>query len=398
MKNKRITILTQYFYPEIGAPQTRLLETAIGLKSLGWEVNVITAFPNYPTGKIDKKYRFKVYQKEQIQGIDVARFWMFPSNNKNPIPRIISMVSFSLMSLFSLLKLPRLRPQFIYTESPPLTLGITGLFLAKICNAKHIFNVSDIWPLSAYELNYINQHNWLYRLAEKFERTIYKHSEACIGQSEEIVSYLKSFDLKNVTLYRNGVDFNKYIQSQPKEKSDRKKIVYAGLLGVAQGIAGICKNVDFRKVNMEFHIYGDGPEKKEIEGILSSNTNSNIYYHGTVSNDEIPLIFKNYDFTLIPLVKNIFGAVPSKIYEAMASGTPILFSGTGEGAELIEKYRVGRVCKPNDFEAIEREIMLMSLLGENDIQKMQAKGIKAAMDNFDRKIQIKHLSEFIQAL
>jgi glycosyltransferase involved in cell wall biosynthesis len=398
LKNKSITILTQYFYPEIGAPQTRLLETALGLKSLGWEVNVITAFPNYPTGKIHEKYKFKVCQKEKVEGIDVIRFWMFPSNNKKTIPRVVSMLSFSIMALFAIFRIMRTKPQFIYTESPPLTLGITGLFLAKVCKAKHIFNVSDIWPLSAFELNYINQHNWVYRLAEKFEKKIYKSSTAFTGQSEEIVSYLKSFDLKNVALYRNGVDFSKYLKSQPKEISCKRKIVYAGLLGVAQGVAGICKNVDFVKANVDFHIYGDGPEKKEIETILCSKKNSNIYYHGIVSNDEIPMIFKKHDFTLIPLVKNIFGAVPSKIFEAMASGTPILFSGTGEGAKLIENYNVGRVCAPNDFEAIENLLIEMSRLQESDIECMHANGVNAAQKHFDRKIQINHLSEFIQSL
>lgn len=398
MKNKRITILTQYFYPEIGAPQTRLLETAVGLKSLGWDVNVITAFPNYPTGKIQSKYKFKVYQKEKVLGIDVIRFWMLPSNNKRTIPRIVSMLSFSVMSLFAVFKIIRSKPQFIYTESPPLTLGITGLFLAKTCRAKHIFNVSDIWPLSASELNYINQNNWIYKLAEKFEKKIYTRSSACIGQSEEIVSHLRTFDLKNVTLYRNGVDLSKYITAQPKDTSGKKKIVYAGLLGVAQGVAGICRHVDFSKANVEFHIYGDGPEKKEIEYILSSKVNSNIYYHGAVSNDEMPGIFKKYDFTLIPLLKNIFGAVPSKIYEAMASGTPILFSGSGEGAKLIEDYEVGRICEPNNFEAIERTLITMSQLHPSEIQIMQTNGIKAVRENFDRKIQINYLSEFIQSL
>jgi glycosyltransferase involved in cell wall biosynthesis len=323
---------------------------------------------------------------------------MFPSNNKKTIPRVVSMISFSIMALFALFRIMKSKPQFIYTESPPLTLGITGLFLAKVSNAKHIFNVSDIWPLSAFELNYIEQNNWVYRLTEKFEKKIYRNSTACTGQSEEIVSYLKSFDLKNVALYRNGVDFTKYLKSHPKEISDKRKIVYAGLLGVAQGIAGLCRNIDFVKANVEFHIYGDGPEKKEIETIISSKINANIFYHGTVSNDEIPMIFKKYDFTLIPLVKNIFGAVPSKIYEAMASGTPILFSGTGEGAKIIENYGVGRVCAPNDYKAIETLLIEMSRLPESDIQYMQANGINAAQKHFDRKIQINHLSEFIQSL
>ena len=98
MRNRRIVILTQYFPPEMGAPQARLYETAIGLKQLGWDVSVITAMPNYPLGKIFEPFRGHFYFNEVMDGIPVRRYWLFASNSKFALPRILNMISFSFIS------------------------------------------------------------------------------------------------------------------------------------------------------------------------------------------------------------------------------------------------------------------------------------------------------------
>ena len=79
---KRFVILTQYFPPEMGAPQSRLLETAIGLKNNGWKVIVITALPNYPTGKIFRHYKKRFFTKETFNEIQVWRYLLYSSNSK----------------------------------------------------------------------------------------------------------------------------------------------------------------------------------------------------------------------------------------------------------------------------------------------------------------------------
>jgi hypothetical protein len=131
----------------MGAPQSRLYETAIGLKNTGWEVVVITALPNYPTGKIFSQYKKRFFTKETLNEIQVWRYLLYASNSKKSFPRILSMFSFSLMVLFSIYKVRKFKPGFIFTECPPLTLGISGILLAKFSRSKHIMNVSDLWPL-----------------------------------------------------------------------------------------------------------------------------------------------------------------------------------------------------------------------------------------------------------
>ena len=104
----RIGLLTQYYKPEMGAPQNRLYEMMRGLKNLGNEVCIVTAMPNYPTGEIFDKYKGKLTIKETVDDIEVKRYWLYASNSKRVIPRIWNMISFTVMSLFSI---PYLRKQ-----------------------------------------------------------------------------------------------------------------------------------------------------------------------------------------------------------------------------------------------------------------------------------------------
>jgi len=377
----------------MGAPQSRLWETAVGLKKRGWQVHIITAMPNYPTGKIFDAYKGKIYHNETLEGITIQRFWLYASNSKKTIPRIINMLSFSWMCLFAWFKLILIRPNYIMTESPPLTLASSGLILSKTTGAKHIMNVSDLWPLSAYELGAIGKGK-LYSLLEWLERFLYRNSFACTGQSQEIVSAIQNKGGKRCHLYRNGVDFERF-NINIKSNNQTPKIVYAGLLGVAQGILALCKSVPFKQLGFEFHIYGDGAEKKELESFLLNNPNSGIYYHGNAPRKEIPAILHQYDLTIIPLIKPIFGAIPSKIYEAMAAGLPIIFAGGGEGATLIKQHDTGWICEPSDFKSMAHVLTQINQLTQAELNQKKVNCKIAAEKTFNREIQINQLHEFL---
>jgi glycosyltransferase involved in cell wall biosynthesis len=394
MSGKKIAILTQYFLPEMGAPQSRLYETALGLKQHGWDVRIITAMPNYPTGKIFENYRKKLSSSESIDGIPVYRYTLYASNSRKRLPRIVSMLSFSLTSLLSGFKLRKFRPDYIFTESPPLTLGVSGLILSKLVGAKHIMNISDIWPLSAYELGALSD-GYFYRVLSKLELFLYKRSFACTGQSQQIVSYLQTKGSNRTHLYRNGVHVERFNSNGISKTGNTLRIVYAGLLGVAQGIFDVCRNINFAELGVEFHIYGDGAERKQIAAFLSANPDRGIVLHETVKREDVPATIMHYDITLIPLIKPIYGAVPSKIYEAMAAGLPILFTGGGEGAELVSIHNAGWICAPSDFEGMKKLIKEIVAMPSTDLAAIKANCVAAAKNVFDRKKQVEHLHQFL---
>lgn len=389
---KRITVLTQYYKPEIGAPQNRLLEMITGLKKHGWEVSVITAMPNYPQGKIFNNYRRKLFYINKVDDVDVFRTWLYASNSSYAIPRIFSMLSFSFMAMSSLIFLLKKKPDILLVESPPLTLGVTGVILSKLVGAKFVFNVSDLWPLTAKELGAISD-GVFYKFLELIERFLYKNASVCLGQSAEIVDYIKKHGANKVYLFRNGVAPERFKNIITLEKKPRT-LVYAGLLGVAQGLLKICKKLDFKSLEVDFHIYGDGREKVEICQYLNDNPDKGIFYHGSVSRSEIPSVLKLYSASLIVLVKNIYGAVPSKIYESMAAGLPIFFSGAGEAVSIINENNLGWCSKPNHFSELENNIK--NAFNDNiEFEKKINNCILISKHKFNRTEQIEELSIYL---
>ena len=387
-----IALLTQYYKPEMGAPQNRLYEMVSGLKNRGHDMCVVTAMPNYPTGAIFKDYKKKFSLCEKVDGIEVKRYWLYASNAKKTLPRIWNMFSFSLTSLCCLRYLRKKKTNILIVESPPLTLCITAYILARLSGAKLVTNISDLWPLSAKELGAVSEKSFVYRFLERVEKFVYRKSDLCMGQSAQIVDYIKQKGGKNVFLFRNGVDPSRFasVSHKPKKENAPIRIVYAGLLGFAQGIYSLCKNIDFKKLNVEFHIYGAGGEQTLLEEYLSTHPDCGIFFHGKVGRDDIPNVLAEADATLIPLTKPIFGAVPSKIYESMAAGVPILFSGGGEGEEIIKKYDLGWCAKAGDYATISDNIRMLVLQPETLAQKRENCHF-CALNIFNRPKQIEAL-------
>lgn len=392
----KITVITQYYKPEMGAPQNRLYEMCRGLKDNGADVSIITGMPNYPTGKIFPEYKGKFTSKEELDGMELKRYWLYASNTKKVLPRIWNMISFSMTVMCALRYLRKRKNDYIIVESPPLTLGESARLLAKWTKAKLILNVSDLWPLSARELGAMSGDGIAYKTLEKLERHLYEKSMFCMGQSQEIVDYIKEHGAKEVYLFRNGVDPSRFEGLDVKPKEGKVKLIYAGLLGFAQGIADICKSVNFAELGMEFHIYGAGGEQAEIEATIAANPINGIYYHGVVSRQDLPSKLKEANMTLIPLVKNIFGAVPSKIYESMAAGLPIMFVGEGEGARIVKENKIGLVAHSKDYEALKENIKY-AVSQPEEMKEMSDNCKDCAQNKFNRPKQVKALYDFLES-
>ena len=395
---KKIKIITSFFPPEKGAASHRILTTAKELSSCGFDVSVITTLANYPTGKLFNGYKKMLYKKEKIEGIDCIRCWVFPSNSNNPIIRILSMLSYCFSLLFTIPSLFLNKPDIIFVQTPPLLPGITGVLISKLLRVKVVLNVSDIWPLTAVELGVMRHKSFSFRLFSGIENIMYRLSDAMIGQSNETCSYLKQKSDKPILLYRNLTkpNFNQIVNEQVL--NSKKKIVYAGLLGFAQGVFNICKNIDFKSLDIEFHVFGDGIEKSLIENFIQQNSECNIFLHQTITKDEMQKKLLSYDATIIPLTKNIYGAFPSKITMAMAAGLPIFFSGDGEGFKIVDEFNLGYVSEAGNLNTLEKNIIEFSRLNHQQINLMKLNIMNVVEKDFNYVDQQSKLCKFISSL
>ena len=185
----RLLILTQYYPPEIGAPQNRLHELAVRLKAAGIEVEVLTAMPNYPKMEVFEEYRGGKIKEEIIDGINIYRTKIFVSRSKGIIARLLNYFSFVWTSYWRGRKLKN-QYDFLMVESPPLFLGYSAMALSRKLKARMIFNVSDLWPESAEKLGVVTNKSML-KIAYNLEAKCYKRASHITGQTKVIVDDIK---------------------------------------------------------------------------------------------------------------------------------------------------------------------------------------------------------------
>lgn len=385
---KDLLIITSYYPPEIGAASNRIFHLAEGLKERNFKVSVITPLPNYPTGKIFKSYRGKFRHTSDENGMTIHRLWIYATVSKNKVIRLLAMLSysFSLILYFLFHKIPTT----VIVQSPPLLVAFTCCTLLRSKKRKLILNVSDLWPLAGLELGALKK-NFSYRLLERIERSNYKKANLILGQSEEILSHIKiRFPNKETYLYRNYPEFKIPEISPPIETTpDKIKLVYAGLLGMAQGILRLSQELDYDLV--ELHIYGSGAEQVSIETYIKAHPELPISYHGEVTREVLHQVLLEYDLGIIPLRNRIYGSVPSKIFEYARLGLPMLYFGGGEGERIITNYQLGWVAKAGDYQNLNRTLSKLNKSSLNDDSREQIK--TSATLHFDFNKQLDALVE-----
>lgn len=366
----RLLIITQYFPPEVGAPQNRLHELSLRLMKEGVEIHVLTAMPNYPVGEVFEEYKNKSYLFEEMNGLQVHRSRIYATSSRSIIRRLGNYFSFVYSSYRIGKKYIKGNFDFVLCESPPLFLGMSAYKLSKHFQAKFIFNVSDLWPESAEKLGLVTN-KFLLNIAYSLEKRLYKKSDLVTGQTQGIILNIhERYPSVKTYWLPNGVDLD-YFDPDKVEKKDLRSeygfkeqdilLLYAGILGHAQGLEIILKAADKLKdvADIKFLIAGSGPLKGELLKMKQDLNLSNVIFIDIVPKTEMPSLIKAADVALVPLKKlDLFkGAIPSKIFENCAMKKMLLLGVEGEAKELfIEKGKAGLFFIPEDVESLVNEI------------------------------------------
>lgn len=355
----KILIISNYFKPEKGAAPYRIYQMAKGLSMNKTSVEVVCPFPNYPTGKIQGNYS-GLYKKEINDNIIIHRLFIYPDNSKNKIKRAFSMLSFAISLWLIIKKVELSKVDKVIIQNSPLLVSFSSIILFKFFIRKEIIlNISDLWPQSAIDLGFIKENSLSHKIFSKIEKFNYHYSDKFLGQSQEIIEYL-NFTGKPKFLYRNIPNsLHKNANNKRDGKFDRSgiRIIYAGLLGVAQGLFNLIPHIENMKINVTLDIYGDGPEKVKLLEYLEENKSQSIRYMGTLTKEEVTSMYKKYHYALVPLVTNIKGAFPSKIYEIISSYLPIIYIGHGEAYKFIVDNLLGVALFSEEISLLEKKMI-----------------------------------------
>lgn len=393
-----ILIVSSRYYPEVGAAPVRIANMAKGLKKMGHSVDVLTCLPNHPENRIFEGYRHCISRKEMIEGINVFRYWTYASVSMNAFQRALSMFAFAVTLWLFAFKVRRIsKYDIVILQTPPLVSAASAMRLFKgIYRKKILLNVSDLWPLTGVALGAMREGQLAYRYMAHLEKMLYRKSDGIIGQSEEILDYIRTrFPEKKYFLYRNlqpsGADTAK---RRTAGRHTPLKVVYAGMFGVAQDILSVISRVDYGKIGAEMHLYGGGGQLEQIKEYIAGSDNC-VTYHGFVSKEEMTAALMDYDLSIISLGTGIYGAVPSKLFDSLPAGVPVLFCGGNEGARLVNRYGVGMTSDPGDYERLAENIRSFVSMNDQDYDAYVSRCLDVAADEFSFETQMNRLDGFL---
>lgn len=399
----KLIILTQYYPPEIGAPQRRLSELVERFVKAGHTVTVLTAMPNYPRGKIYEGYG-GLFRREKLNGVTILRTAIYPTQKASFVHRLTNYFSFVFSSLlFGTFLLPR--SDYLMVESPPLFLGFSAIWLGWVKRARLVFNVSDLWPESAVHLGIVRENSLSHRLSTWLERRCYESAWLISGQSNGILGDIRSrFPHKQTFHLSNGVDVSQFgpqlaneaLRSQLRGEAETVAI-YAGLHGLAQGLDQLLEAAELlqKEQGPRIVLIGDGPEKHQLVQEASRRGLGNIDFWDPVPASGVAPLLASADILLITLKSYIPGAVPSKLYEAMASGKPVIIVASGEPADIVVRHDAGISVKPGDVAALADALRLLS--DDSELRKQLGEnGRLAAEEFFNRDTIVAGLIEHLE--
>ena len=365
-----ILVVSQFFSPEMGAPAARFHDFGRLLVERGHRVRIITGFPNSPSGIVADGYRRRLAQREWIDGIEVLRGWLYASPRLTRLTKSLGFGTFALSASMRAV-LGRPKADVVIATSPPPTVGIPGMLAARLLGAPLVFDVRDIWP-EAIAASGRLQSGLLIRFLESIERAIYRNAEAVTVVTEGKRARLieKGVPEDKVTVIPNGVDLSRFEELTV----DRDQllagyglepsafiVLYAGIFNPAQGLDVLldaAKSLRRTRAStarpVQFALVGGGSQRERLsQRITEEELHPGVVLVPEQPRENIPPLLCAANAIAVTLRKRRdTHTIPSKIYESMASGRPVLASADGALAEIVNASHAGIATPAEDAEAL----------------------------------------------
>ena len=350
----RILYLSQYFPPEAGATQSRAFEQARNFVRLGHAVTMIAEIPNHPSGVIPPEYRGRLYERGELEGIEVIRVWVKTSPVKNFRQRMAFYLSYMVGAGLAGSLLAHGPYDLVYASSPPLFVGGAALWLSYLRRIPLVFEVRDLWPESAAALGEMSRGR-AFAWATRLEQACYRRAKAIVAVTEGTRQRLigRGIPAEKLWLVPNGANVEMFQFDPAGRRRIRDELglgeqfvaLYAGIHGVAQGLETVLDAARALQGDPEisFLLVGEGPRKAALRELAGGYGLQNLRFLPEVPNEQMPAYLSAADAALVPLRKvELFeGVLPSKLFDAWACARPVVLSVAGEARRLLEEAEGG---------------------------------------------------------
>lgn len=342
----RVIIHSDEYYPTSQACAFRMQVFADIFREKGNEVTVITSSANLENAANFSK------RKEQVIYAPTIRMY-----KKSTAMRMFNNLSFAITSIFAVFSVGK--ADVVITTSPPPLISISGWIIAKIKRAKLIYDVRDIWPDVALEMNSFSENSVFCKVFRAITNFMYNHADLITtvspGKAEKVAGYVKPAKREMVQLVGNG--FDKSIADGVMDESvirqyglaHESTCVYIGNVGLAQGIDVILNiAAQTRHKNLKFLIFGKGAEKEKLEKRAIDEGLTNVRFCGILDHSKVFTVLNNAKCSIIPLKNaNMTDSVPTKIYESLGLGCPVFLVANGDSCEIVRESHLGVYVSPD---------------------------------------------------
>jgi putative colanic acid biosynthesis glycosyltransferase WcaI len=401
----RILIFTQHFPPETVATGRRAFDLAEGLAKRGRQVTVITGVPNHPSSLGRAFCQAARCPEVAAAGYNVVRVPVFRSENPRTLNRLLTYASFALSAAWAGLRQPR--PGVVLAVSP-LPTGLAAMPVHWWRRAPLLFDLQDIWPDSALAVG-VMRPSLALRLLRRLERFFYRRCALIVGITEGFRRYVVHLGIppQRVAVVPNGVDCGMFgVAEAGRQFTDslepKGKFVvgYAGNIGLAQGLTTLLDAAEaLCGSHVKFQLVGEGTDKARLRKLARIRQLENVEFLDGVPRQQVASILAGCDALLLILRRDpLFDiTIPSKLYEYMAAGKPILCSVGGEAAGLVASAECGLPVEPSNGAALAGAVQRLSedpaLCGT-----LGANGKRCARERFSRDSLMADYAEMINGL
>ena len=390
-----IAFYSHYFTPEIGAPSARLFDLSKQWQAAGHYVDIVTCFPNHPVGRIYDGYRSGVYMLELLDGLSVHRHWTYITPNKGFLKKTIGHVSFLPSAV--LLSNRRLKhPQIAIGSSPTFFAAMGAAAAGMQHKIPFVMEVRDLWPAIFVDLGVI-RNGRVIRMLEKLELSLYSRAAKVVTVTEAFRRNIieRGIEADKVHTIPNGAD-TEFWRPRPVPKRLKERlglegsfvVLYIGAHGISHALTRILESAALLegRAPIRFLFVGEGAEKSALMERAKVLNLKNVIFHEPVNKEAVRDFYALADVCLVPLrnIKLFEGFIPSKMFEIMAMGKPIIASLSGEPADILARSGSAVIVPPEDSEGI-AEAALHLYAHPEDGEKMGERGRAFVVHHYSRR-------------
>ncbi|MCO5171439.1 MAG: glycosyltransferase family 4 protein [Planctomycetes bacterium] len=353
----RILVVSERYRPEITPASFRIAEHAARWLERGHEVTVLTSVPNHPRGVVFPGYRNLPFQVEDLDGVRLVRVWSYLAPAAGTIRRSLDYMSFTASAVAATPLLPPF--DVALGTSPTLAAAAAARVIAGVRRRPWVFEVRDPWPASVRSLGALPAPGLL--ALERLERSLLRSAARVVCAYASIQADLvrRGVPRDKTAVVTNGSDLVRFdpARVRPVDRqaalgvpADAFLVGYAGTVGLAQGLEVVARAAALLRHDPRvwFVVLGEGARRVALEAEVARLGLERVVVRDFVARDLVPSYLAAFDVGLVHLAPlPVFrGTLPSKLFELMALGVPVLLGIAGEAAELVGGAGCG-VCFPS---------------------------------------------------